>query len=459
MKRGTLILLLLFFCVGLTGRLVFVDLENMSADVKMDAWAYHEIAVNLLEGRGYREGTPPDLRPAIKRASPLMPAYLAGIYALVGRGAWYAILVQCVLSAGLVFPLYGVVRYLSDSRFLALTAAAVGAFYPDFYYHSGLLLPEMISEWLLIVMVFLAVVYESSRRSGRLMLAACAAGLLTLARPQFLPVALLYGGYLGYRSLTEGGDRALPVRHLLAAGLVFVLLLAPFTLRNWVKYGQPIYGSTTLACNVLIGNQLGGWGGGIPTDVTKNVIDRHRDDPLRQQKDCREALGSLVRNHPGHVSKLMVAKFLGSLSVTRTAAEYWFVQGPAEEMVVQFTHPFLQLVLFTLSLSYLLRRVPDFTELGSAERTFVFLLAVLALSMVGVFTVMWFHVRYRSMIFVLLIPAAHLEARQLVRESDRGWNWWAVRRLPRAFFVVLASTGYEIWFHYWLYESQWWNFA
>lgn len=458
--RRPFAVLLVLFLVGLGARLSFVEVEHMHREVKLDARAYHQIAMHIVAGRGYHEG-PPDQepRPAIKRASPLMPTFLSGIYAVVGPNIRVVTWVQSLISAAIIFPLFFLVRGLTSRDGPALLAAFIGAFFPDFYYHAGLLLPELIAEFLLVLFVALVVLYEEcGHRSTLLWSAAAAAGLLTLARPQFLPVGLVYALYLAVRTTGISFLSQVPWRDVLAFVLVFLLVMSPFALRNWVEYGEPIYGSTTLSCNLLIGNQLGGWGGGWPSEETKDVIRKNRDRPLQQREDCWRALGNLVEDHPLHVAKMLGVKLISSLSVTRTAAEYWFIAHPVEVVLVQVTHPFLLACLFVLGLSYLGRTVRNFGSLKETERTFVLLLAALGLSMLAIFTGMWLHLRYRAMIYVLLIPASLLELRVLLRTEPLS-RLWTLTRLRVALFVVLGSTAYEVWYHYWLYAREWWNFG
>lgn len=454
----TAVFLGLVFLVALGGRLLFVDHQNMSGDVGLDARAYHQMAVHILAGNGYMQGPPEDPRPGIKRASPLMPVFLAGVYAVFGAHVRYALFVQAVLSASMVVPLFGVTRILSGRDPPAWAAAGAGVFFPDFYAHAGLLLPEMISEWLLVVFVWLAMLYERSERGSWLLAGATAAGLLTLARPQFLPVALVYFGYL---ILSRGGwfrDRMVPWPHVLAAVLVFVILLTPFTVRNWIKYGEPIFASTTLPCNLLIGNQLQGYGGGFPTDETKAVINRNRKRPLRQRADCRRAVRGLLVNHPGHVVRSMAAKFAMSLTVTRTAAEDPFVEGFIEKLAWQVLIPLIYFPLFVLSVAFMIRSVGAFGTRGPPGRVFVLILVALGLSMLGVFTVMWFHRRYRTLIFVLMIPAAVLEAWERAGEEGFDVRLFSSPSFSVSLALVVGSTLFEVNYHAFFYAINWWNF-
>lgn len=457
-ENRTLVLLTLIFLVALGGRLLFVDQQNMTGEVGLDARAYHQMAVHILAGNGYMQGPPEDPRPGIKRASPLMPAFLAGIYAAAGTRVMYALLVQVVLSASLVFPLYGITRRLSGRAGPAYAAAILGAVFPDFYAHAGLLLPELISEWLLLIFVWLVVEYEVSRRGSFLLGGAAALGLLTLARPQFLPVALVYLGYLVGREAGWFGRRRTVWGHVAGAILVFMLLMTPFTVRNWIKYGEPIFASTTLPCNLLIGNQIDGYGGGFPTDETKAVLNENRDRPLQQRADCRRALVELVAGHPGHVVRSMAAKLAMSFSVTRTSAEYGFVEGSAEKLAFQVITPVIYLPLFVLSMAFMVRTIGAFGSRGPPIRVFTLILVALGLSMLGVFTVMWFHRRYRTLIFVLMIPAALLEAYDRFGDAGRSTRPWLSASLILPLVVVAASTLFEVKYHQLFYATNWWNF-
>mgnify|MGYP001263648161 CR=1 FL=1 len=190
---------------------------------------------------------------------PLYPYFLAGPYALTG--SFLPALALQVLVASLLVPAVGRVGALTVGRTAGLVAAACAAFYPELVWFSCHFWVENV------FLVLLWWAFErllAADRSGRAR-DALAAGLLwgaaVLARETalyFLPVA---AGWLALRRGCSGLARA---GTMIAAA---VLVVAPWTWRNWEAFDAFVPVSTAGGQNLFQGNT------DIPRDETYRMVD------------------------------------------------------------------------------------------------------------------------------------------------------------------------------------------
>ena len=452
--KAKVVALAFVFLLSLACKLLYVRTHEMDNFVIVDARAYHEMADNLINGVGYFEGSAEDgFRDGIKRASPLQVFFMAGIYRLFGVDPWNVIYAQVLLASSLCIILYATMETLTNDWKVSFQCSLIGAFFPDFTILCGVMVPETLTFFLLALFALLASSARIDPLSGRrvvrqksaaaIILIGLVSGLLTLARPQFLPVGILFFAFLALRSWKDGKWPSWP---LWGGCLVFLGVLAPFTARNYLKYQEIIYASTTLSCNILVGNQLNGDGEYHLTQTTRELLlPGRREGPIEQRDRCKEELGRLVSGHPSHVLKMLLVKFFKVFSASRTTAGWFHITSKFERLSVQLLDSFIYLILFSFSISYMLRqrRLLRGTLLGG-EAGFFFLLVASSCLTVAVLTIMYFNQRYRVALLVLFIPAAVLEFRVIMAERLDLGNFWPLPRLLFSAGLVSIFTFVEI---------------
>lgn len=208
-----------------------------------DQVTYHTLATRLLSGHGF--SFPTAWYPFTAANTPtahwsfLYPLYLAAIYAITGVHPLAARLVGAVLG-GILLPL-GVYRWslrLFPGRArLARLSAACSAVYLYFVLYAATLMTETyyICALLWSLDRALALSERPTARDGALL--GLSLGIATLLRQSILPWVIV----LFLSLLWVGRFRTLlsrTVRSLLLALLVLGLCILPFTLRNYLVYGQ-----------------------------------------------------------------------------------------------------------------------------------------------------------------------------------------------------------------------------
>jgi 4-amino-4-deoxy-L-arabinose transferase-like glycosyltransferase len=238
--------LLLAVLLALVPRLwLWVDQGSAGMIYPADQDEYYRGAIHImLDGSYYDDGQ--WLRP------PLTSIFLAGVFVFVGVDVARALLVQCVLSAATVLLFAELARSLFDSRRAGIAAALLGAGFLPYASMAS----QLLSETLFIFLIAAALLaFEAARRRGLpwrwLLAGGLLWGLATLTRPvglYALPLLLLWA--------LLGAQRRFDVRPALALLLGVVVVVAPWTARNYAVHDHLILVDTNGGTSFWLGNLL-----------------------------------------------------------------------------------------------------------------------------------------------------------------------------------------------------------
>jgi len=231
--RKNLRFFLVFSAAGLILRLIFL---LRFPGVVNDSFVYGDIAKNWLQHGIYGLSGPDEISPTYIRL-PGYPAFLAFIFAIFGVDHYRAVLfVQMFVDLGTCFLCAGIARRLLGPR-QAKPAFILAALCPFLADYSAAALTETLEVFFTALALHLALrVFEKSRlRDWTACGAACAAAILL--RPDGVLLLIALEAYLLARAVLLG--RSLPgnTRNVLRAGLlvgiIAILPLAPWAVRNW----------------------------------------------------------------------------------------------------------------------------------------------------------------------------------------------------------------------------------
>jgi 4-amino-4-deoxy-L-arabinose transferase-like glycosyltransferase len=247
--------------VGVVLRVVYaVTLAPWPPPVGSDAWFYHLEANLLAGGRGFI--SPAYALFGVSRPTaahpPLYPMVLAGLSELGGTGEVVQRLAGSVFGAGMIVTVGVLARRLVNPR-AGLIAAGLAAVYPMLVTADGALMSETLYG--LLIALFLLAVYRliDAPSTARAIVVGVPLGLGVLTRGEALLLVPLV--------LVPLVRRPAGARAAMVAGCVVVLVLAPWTIRNWVVFGRPVPVSTNLASAVAgsncastyFGGKVGDW--------------------------------------------------------------------------------------------------------------------------------------------------------------------------------------------------------
>ena len=335
--RGRLGLAVLFL-LALAPRLVAITFIDCSPrDGRFDDTFWYDSRARILaNGQGYVffDGAPTAAWPVG------YPAFLAAIYRVTDDSLLSAKMASVFLGALTVLGVYVLgARVFGPPAGWA--AALVLAFFPNQILFTALVMSEILSAFLLLL-VLLAVVYWTLNRERSRWWGVAVVGLLigltAMVRGEFLLFFLV--PLLPWRLVLGSWRRALGY-----TGVAFVsmgLVLTPWTVRNAVRLGYPVVVSTGAVGNLLAGHWSGADGAGTFTpgnSIQEQYV--HLTNPEREiamyKAHIRKAVAWAVR-HPWEEITLVPRK-LYHLYGGDSAGLQWILSRPVmgKETVDFFT--------------------------------------------------------------------------------------------------------------------------
>ena len=216
------------FTVGLVIRLAYVLLApQIDLNTMGDPAVYTGIARNLAEGRGY---TSEDSRPDIFWA-PGYPFFLAAIYKISGVNNTAVRVAQAFLGSFVILFVYYAAAKVFDNR-VALLSAIITSIYPGFIGYSGIILPQLLTMFLICAFISLLLNYKTGILSDALL--GAAAGFSALVRPELLYFWLL----LLALTIVVSKVKTDAVKRALTIFMILYAIVSVWTVRNYRTFGK-----------------------------------------------------------------------------------------------------------------------------------------------------------------------------------------------------------------------------
>lgn len=259
--------LLVVGAIALVVRVTFVVLADPTVPEVGDASAYHLLANNLADGRGYIRPFDFELLERLRPTAeypPLFPALVSVASFLGVKSVEGQRLAMTLVGTGTVVAVGFLGRRVGGPT-VGLVAAGLAAVYPMLFLSDGVLMAE--TPYVLLVTVALLLAYRAADEPAPVRFAALGVviGLSGLTRAEGLGLALLLVVPLAFaaRSLPARRQVALAAVGVVAAGLVVL----PWTVRNAVRMDAFVPVSNNLAtaldganCDLVYsGDQIGLW--------------------------------------------------------------------------------------------------------------------------------------------------------------------------------------------------------
>jgi hypothetical protein len=175
--------------------------------------------------------------------SPIYPVALGVFFDLFGASTFVGKAFNFVLSCALVVASVLIVRSLPLRRWGRFTIVGITALHPGLILYSNVLGTEILSVLLVTVCIGLALRDQRLWWAG---LGACL-GLLSLNRAQFIPVVFLF-------CMLRGGGIHLLAKRSLWLLIPFILVLTPWTVRNYAAFGKFVPSSSNGGYVLFVNN-------------------------------------------------------------------------------------------------------------------------------------------------------------------------------------------------------------
>lgn len=326
---------LIIFALALIVRLIFIigfASENRYYDPLFDQDIYLDVADNLMQGNGFAVSFPVfTASPGLTSLSPpIYPLLLAGIFGIFGENYIAVRILQAVLSA-----LTCVLVYYIGRRTLGETSAKVGAVITCFYLPFIMYVRPMMTETLFIFLLALSVLCTLRLFERLTIVNSLIAGglwaITILARAEgatYMAVTGLYGLVILWRARQQ--NRLLGMPYLLPGAVVFVLIFAPWIIRNYDIHHAFVPTTTQSGTNLWEMNYLRYHREVDPEryanqDVVPEKIDIPNFDELTEleRDQALSALAmSFVREHPTRFVYFAVTRVLASYPIIPRSSEF-----------------------------------------------------------------------------------------------------------------------------------------
>ncbi len=290
-----------------------------------DSFFYHDIANTIALGYGYVDPASVLAGHAVPTAGhpPLWPELLSLVSRLGGDGApigsrgveGYTAhrLTGGFVGTGTVIAIGYLGRRVGGAR-VGLVAAALAALYPVLIAADGSLMAESIFGLCVAVAMLLAYRVLDAPNGWWALALGVAIGVSSLARPEGLLLLPLLALPVVWRGGTPG--RLVAARAALAC-LGVVVAIAPWTIRNWVRFDQLVIGSTNSGSlisgancdNVYHGKYIGLWDLKCVAPALPNA--NEAESAARQRKQGID----YARAHAGRLPVVMTVRILRTWDV------------------------------------------------------------------------------------------------------------------------------------------------
>ena len=273
LKRTGLALAALFL-LALGLRLAWIAYADPSPrDGRFDDSLWYDVsAQTIAHGQGYIffDGAPTAIWPVG------YPAFLAAVYRVTDDSVLSAKVANAFLGALTVVGVYFLGRLVIGPR-AGWAAALILTFFPNQVFFSTLVMSEILSAFLLLL-VLLAVAYLTLNRERARWWGAAIVGVLigltAMVRGEFMLFFLV--PLLPWRLVLGSWRRALG--YLGVAFVAMALVLTPWTARNTDRLGYPVVGATGAIANFLAGHWSGA-DGAATFGAERSILEQYKELP------------------------------------------------------------------------------------------------------------------------------------------------------------------------------------
>lgn len=279
--------------------LLFIPVEPSS-----DAFWYFNQAVNLSQHGSYFEKDVPTAYWPVG-----YPAFLALLFNFTGAHLAVVQFANLFLAACTFWLLFHFVKAVFENELAARLSILLLTLYPNNAVYVSFILSEILYTCLLL---FVSVLLVTSRSTLTLLIIGVTLGLATLVKTQTVLLVPLIVIIASFKDWSLHAIKPAVVRAL-AVSTIVLIVVAPWTLRNYRVFGEFVLVSTNGGPSLLAGNN--------PSVVGDYKHDYSEKDPLFEQarfsvddqvaadKRARQLAKQWILENPGTFIALMPKKF------------------------------------------------------------------------------------------------------------------------------------------------------
>lgn len=310
----------------------------------VDAKAYDSIAWSLVQGTGYTETTSPVPDSAIGRLGPGYEFFLMIIYWIFGHKIWIVWIIQSLLHTASAFLVYRFIKrlYFSDNveKFAAL-GAAFYIFFIDLLEFPAMLLTETLYLFLVLLGLSSAFSVWQKPSQHNVLATSLIFTLAILVRPPATVLMMITLGFLLYKRYW---------RYATIFVITAVIILTPWTVRNYLKYHLFIPTTYIIGYDLWVGNSPGSkYIGELTATDEINQYSSEKGVFAANERGKKEFF-KLIFEQPWEFIKLQLTKTSIYFSAARPAAFWFHLSGISQLLTIIFSSSFF-FIIFSFGLS------------------------------------------------------------------------------------------------------------
>jgi 4-amino-4-deoxy-L-arabinose transferase-like glycosyltransferase len=316
---------------------------------------YGIVARNLVAGKGFVGGgwLGPETPTALN--TPVYPIFLAAWLRVGGPLAFLGVeLSQALLSALLIYLVGQIARTLSDSS-TGLVAGIFVTGYPPLIYFCKQISPAIFTTFFTMSSFYALLLFFRNPTWKRIIACGLVFGLSLLVEPILLMA--LPGAALIAWIWTYTGDKKSVVRKLAVGGAIGILVILPWTTRNYLVFQRVVLLKTSFGLNLWLGNNPSATGflytsAGEPMQETLSASTRDYLSTLNEAQRyevLRRQAWEWIQLHPKRFLHLTIRRigYLWLISPTYRVTE----QNIAEPRAFYVVRAMIQAALLLFALA------------------------------------------------------------------------------------------------------------
>lgn len=270
--------LFLIFVLAFILRLAFSVFYWVDKPITHDAQEYLLLANNVVEGKGFAYEIEPGDKVEHHERAPIYPLFLAGIISIFGKSYVAIKIIQSFIAAFLPLVVFGMAKKLFNER-TAITGAFLTAIYPPLIWGTA----EFLSETLFTVIAIMGFYFFAKYSVSDSIADLLSASLIMMIAAHTKPVMLMgYPFILLWIFLKKRKTLPSAIKHSLIFALSALLLLIPWTVRNYVVQNKLILIASEGGITFWTGNNSLAVGDG---DMAANPQIKLANNRLRQENN------------------------------------------------------------------------------------------------------------------------------------------------------------------------------
>lgn len=297
--------LILLFIFVLAVSLRIAAFSEGRAGIESDEKEYDRLATGIMTSKTYTSaaGAPTSHRP------PLYPAILALIYAAFGHSYFAVKVIQALASSATVILIYLIADRIFN-RTTAILASFFASFYMPFIVCARLLYTETLFIFFLFLITYLILTIKGPG-IGRFILLGLLCGALTLLKSTGFILIFIAATAFIVKVKDKRAQSNKIILSILALVLSFMLVIVPWTIRNYMVHKKIVFISTNAGINIYQAT----------IKTPGNIFALDPDDPVEIRAAAANnevernniymaAAISFYREYPLRALKMLLVRFL-----------------------------------------------------------------------------------------------------------------------------------------------------